>query len=227
MPPVPNVLKILIGGFVDNVKVQNWANVLHVGYSGTAPTNANLVQYCNQIHASWVTNMAPECPAPTSLATIQVTDLTSDTSASGELNTVAQGTRGDDSGPANAAVLVSYTVPQRWRGGHPRTYLYVGGVADYQGAAEWATAFQAEVLAHWQTFLNQIVPFGAGGTAVNDLVCVRTHGKFLPNGGPPNYVLNTPQVIPLNSANTRVSAEIASQRGRVGRTARNSSGALP
>lgn len=227
MPPVPGVCKLLIGGFVDNTQVQNWANVLHLQYSGTPPTQGNLSSLSFTIQSSWTTNMAPECPSPTTLTTIQLTDLSSATAAQNEMPVLIPGTRGDDSGPANAALLISYPVPARWRGGHPRSYLYVGGVADYQGAAEWSNAFMLEAKNHWQSFVDGFIPSTIGATSFTGICVVRFHGKFLPNGGPPHYVLDTPLVYPLDVNNCTASLEIASQRGRIGRAKRNKAGATP
>lgn len=227
MPPVPGVVKVLFGGFVDNTQVQNWANVLHFAWTGAAPTVANLTAFADQVVSAWVVNMAPECPAPTTLQTCQVTDLSSASSAQVRVDAAHTGTRGDDSGPANAAVLISYPVSLRWKGGHPRSYLYVGGVDDYQGAAEWSNLFQAEVLAHWKLFVQSLINYNLGATTITNLVCVKTHGKFAPNQGPPAYVLDTPVVVPLDITTSRASLEIASQRARIGRAARNRAGALP
>lgn len=228
MPPVPGVVKVLIGGFVDNTHEQNWANILHFNYTGPAPTQANLQTFAGVVESMWTTNMAPECPAPTTLQTVQVTDLSSAMGAGAEILTSVAGTRGDDSGPANAAMLVSYPVPARWRGGHPRSYLYIGGVSDYQGAAEWSNAFQGEGQAHWRAFVGGCEQKGLGTTTLGFLCVVRTHGKFItPNSGPPHYILDTPIVYQLNSQAAVTSLQIASMRTRIGRARRNKAGAIP
>jgi hypothetical protein len=146
-----------------------------------------------------------------------VTDLSSTTSGEGEALVNEPGTRGDDSIPANAAVLISYPSVLRYKGGHPRSYLYVLGNADLQGATNWSTAATAEVQSKWRTFLVGVASINVAGTSVNSHVSVRYRGKFLPNGGPPHYYLTNPliNVIPSNSATAR--QKMASQRGRIGR----------
>lgn len=213
--PVPEVLRVFIEGFVDGTDTYKWGNVLHFGYTGTAPSNATCATIAGDISAAWNTNMAPECPSPTTLQSVTVTDLTSATAGSGQSLTVHAGSRGDDSIPANACVLISYPSALRYKGGHPRTYLYCLGNSDLTGAAEWTPI--AEVQSHWQAFLTAIASISVAGCSVNSFVSVRYRGKFLPNGGPPHYYLTTPLVNTIAISTATARAEMASQRRRIGR----------
>lgn len=220
LPPIANMLRVVISGEIDAENVFPWANVLHFGYTGVAPSNAVCATIAGDVSTQWGTHMAPECPSPTTLTRVTVTDLTSSSAGEGEDLTVRPGTRGDDSIPANAAGLISYPSEIRYRGGHPRTYLYVGGNADLEGAAKWSALFTAEFLTHWKAFLNAVVAISESGTNVNSMASIRYYGKFLPNDGPPRYRLVTPVVNPI-VPNTAVSQqEIASQRRRIGRRKR-------
>lgn len=213
--PVPNVLKVFLEGFTDGTDVYKWGNVLHFEYSGTAPSNATCATIATNIGTAWGGNVASLCPSPTTLKTVTVTDLTSTTAGEGQSLTSHSGTRGDDSIPANAAVLISYPSAIRYKGGHPRTYLYALGNSDLTGAGQWTPT--GEVTTHWQAFLTAVLAAGASGTVISQFCSVRYRGKFLPNGGPPHFYLTTPlvNVIPISSATAQ--AEIASQKGRVGR----------
>lgn len=213
--PVPQVLKVFLQGFVDGTDTFKWGNVLHFGYTGTAPSNATCATIAGDISAAWNTNMASLCPSPTSLQSVTVTDLTSTTSGAGQSLTTHAGTRGDDSIPANAAVLVSYPSALRYKGGHPRTYLYVLGNADLTGAAEWTPV--AEVNTKYQAFLTAVTALSVSGCNVNSFCSVRYRGKFLPNGGPPHYYLTSPLVNPITISTATARAEMASQRRRIGR----------
>ena len=216
--PVPNVLRVVLEGFVDTSSADTlWANVLHFTYSGTAPSNAVCTTIGTSIATAWATNMAPECPSPTTLQVVTVTDLTSPTSGEGEALVLHPGTRGDDSIPANAAVLISYPSALRYKGGHPRTYLYVLGNADLLGATNWSTAATAEVQTHWQAFLSAAAAVSASGTTLNGFCSVRYRGKFLPNGGPPHYYLTTPLVNPIPITSAIARQQMSSQRGRIER----------
>lgn len=216
--PVPNVLRVVTEGFVDTSAADTlWANVIHFQYGGTAPSNAGCTAIAGNIASAWATNMAPECPSPTTLQAVTVTDLTSPTSGAGEALVIHAGTRGDDSIPANAAVLISYPSALRYKGGHPRTYLYVLGNADLQGATNWSTAATAEVQTHWRAFLTACLSAGTGGTTLSGFCSVRYRGKFLPNGGPPHYYLTTPLVNPIPISSAIAQQQMASQRGRIER----------
>jgi hypothetical protein len=213
--PVPNGLRVFLKGFIDTEDIYQWGNVLHFLYSGTAPTSAVCSTIAGNIAAEWNTHMGPECPSPTSLTEVTVTDLTSPTSGGGLWVGANTGSRGDDSIPANAAGLVTYPVTTyRYRGGHPRSYLYVGGNADLEGAGKWSSAFTLEYVTHWQAFLNGCLASGASGTVISELVAVRYIGIV---GGIPNQRLSPPIVLPLVVADCFASQEIASQRRRVGR----------
>lgn len=220
LPPVPNWLRVVIQGEIDNTDVYPWANVLHFEYAGTAPANSVCATLAGDIAAAWNAQMAPECPSPTHLTKVTVTDLTSDTSGSGEWLGDYPGSRGDDSIPANAAMLVSYPSGLRYKGGHPRTYLYVLGNADLTGAAKWTSAATTEVQDHWQGFLSAVSALSASGTALGSFGSIRYYGKFLPNEGPPRYRLVTPLVNPIDISMAITQEEIASQRRRVGRRKR-------
>lgn len=220
LPPIANMLKVVIRGVVDEALGYPWANILHFAYSGTAPSNAVCATIAGDVASQWLTHMAPECPSPTELTSVVVTDLTSDSAGEGEWLGTFAGSRGDDSIPANAAVLISYPSAVRYKGGHPRQYLYVLGNADLTGAAEWTSAATAEVQTHWQAFLSGVAALSVSGTSLTSFNSVRYYGKFLPNSGPPKYRLTTPVVNPITISEAVAKQEIASQRGRVGRRKR-------
>jgi hypothetical protein len=209
---------VVLEGFVDTSAADTlWANVLHFQYGGTAPSNATCVTIGTNIANAWNTNVASLCPSPTTLQVVTVTDLSSATAGSGEALVLHAGTRGDDSIPANAAVLISYPSALRYKGGHPRTYLYVLGNADLSGATNWSTAATAEVQTKWQAFLTACLATGTAGATISSFCSVRYRGKFLPNAGPPHYYLTTPLVNPIAATSAHAQQQISSQRGRIER----------
>lgn len=218
LQPVPNVVRVTLEGFVDTSAADTlWVNVLHWSYTGTPPSSATCATMCGQISFTWQNHVASLCPSPTTLQAVTVTDLSSTSGGSGEQLPLIPGTRGDDSIPANAAVLVSYPSTFRYKGGHPRQYLYVLGNADLQGATNWSTAATNEVTSKWNGFLTAINGLSVGGTTLSTFCTVRYKGKFLPNGGPPHYYLTTPIVNPVPNNAAIARQKIASQRGRIGR----------
>jgi hypothetical protein len=210
-------LKVFLKGFIDLTKTEIWGNVLHFRYAGTPPVGTGITAIANNIGLAWQNNVASLCPSPTHLSSVEVTDLTSDTAGQAILPMDVPGTRGDDSIAANAAVLCSYPSPLRYKGGHPRTYLYVLGNADFNGAMHWTQAATDEVNAHWIAFLQACSQVSGGGATLGSFCFVRYKGKFLPNSGPPHFYLDTPMVGNINPFDTVTSNQVSSQRGRVGR----------
>jgi hypothetical protein len=217
--PVPNVLRVVLEGFVDTSAADTlWANVLHFTYTGSAPTDVQCAAIGTNVANTWNADVASLCPSPTTLQVVTVTDLTSTTAGEGEALVLHPGTRGDDSIPANAAVLISYPSQLRYKGGHPRSYLYVLGNADLQGATNWSTAATAEVQSKWRQFLGDCLNSGSGtATNLSNFCTIRYRGKFLPNGGPPHFYLDTP-LINIPPVSTAIAhQQMASQRGRIRR----------
>lgn len=217
LPPVPGVLHIVLAG---TSATRKWANGLHWGYTGTPPTNATCQALGNLLANAWQANIASLQPSPIVMTTITVTDLSSPTSGQGVVNPNIAGTRGDDVIGANTAVLISYPVQGRFRGGHPRTYLLAGGNADNQDGMNWHPAFAAGVDTQWRAFLAAIQAMATGGMAMGQFGFVRYNGRFLPNDGPPGYRLTTPVFVPLQTAAAFTQTQMASQRRRIGRVGR-------
>lgn len=216
--PVPGVLRVVLSGQVDNNSQNNdWANILHFTYGGTPPSNATAAAIASVFDFNWASLIAPLCPSPTELNSVTVTDLTSPSAGQGQSLTVRTGLRGDDSIPANAAMLISYPSAVRYKGGHPRTYLYVLGNADLQGATHWSTAATAEVQTNWRNYLTSGLSSGSAGCTISGFCSVRYRGKFLPNSGPPHFYLNTPIVNPIPITSATAQQQMASQRGRIER----------
>lgn len=215
LPNVPNVIKSVAKGVSGEATPLDWANIIHFAFSGVSPTTAFLTTLAGVISSQWNTHMAPEQVSNVTLENVELTDLTSSTSASVSYPTSVTGTRGDDEIPANVAYLVNYPITRRYRGGHPRNYLIVGGNADFLDAAHWSTAFTAEVINHWDAFLAAIVGYSAGGTTITGLVNVSYYDKAL-NPTPP-YLRTTPIVDTINLATMTGEQQMASQRRRIGR----------
>lgn len=215
LPAVPQVLKVLVQGNGGEATPITWANVLHFAYSGTAPTAATCSTTAVAVQNLWATHMAPECVSNVNQNLCQVIDLTSATAGSGQSNIDNVGTRGDDEIPANVAFLVAYPLQRRYRGGHPRSYLYVGGDADFLDAAHWSSAFTKEVHDHWQAFLQGIVGYSTAGMTINNFVNVSYHSGKDVNGKP--IVRPVPLVDVINTNTIVAEQQIASQRRRVGR----------
>lgn len=218
LPPVPATLKVTLQGNASTVNEYPWQNILHFSYSGTPPSSATCSTMASSIDSAWGTHMAPECPSTTVLNYVQVIDLTSPTSGGATVLPSTPGTRGDDEIPANAAVLISYPIDVRYRGGHPRSYLLAGGNADFLDAAHWSSAFTDEVESHWQAFLTECLTVGTAGCVLTSFGAVSYISKVL-NPTPP-YRRTTPLFYPIAVDTAVANEQMASQRRRIGRKRR-------
>lgn len=214
MPPIPSVIEVLLRGTTPG---EIWENQLFYQYSGTAPSGSNLQTLAQVYMNAWTANVSSLCPSPIALASVVVTDMASNSGAQGSVSLSVPGTRGDDVIGSNTAMLISYPVTLRYRGGKPRSYLLVGGNADNQDGMNWHQAFVTECQTKWNAFIGSVIGSSAGSTSITSHCAVRRHGKYLPNGGPPNFVLTNPIVLPLASNAGVAHQQMASQKGRIGR----------
>lgn len=192
-----------------------WANVLHFTWNGTPPTITALQSMAQTIMAMWASHVSPLQSSQVSLEECTLTDLTSNTAASGSFEQVVPGTRGDEFLAGNVAALVSYPIGVRYRGGHPRTYLFAGQQPDLADTGHWLAAFVTAVNTGWRAFLSGIIGLASGGTSISQQVIVSYYDKNL-NPTPP-YRRTNPAVFPINGQDAFCQAEVASQRRRIGR----------
>lgn len=156
LPNVPGVIRVSLEGVTTN---RNWANVFHVRYTGTPPTPTSLNDYL----AAWYTVVTdavlPLMMDEGACTGATAVDLTSATSASAEVSSTLSGTRTGNPIPSSAAALVNYNSSFRYRGGHPRTYYFVGVTTDLNDQAHWTSAFTTLV----QDLANtMLLALGAG-----------------------------------------------------------------
>lgn len=215
LPDVPGVLRVVCQGNSGEATPITWANVLHFRYSGTPPSNVVCGDIASNVSSAWATHMSPEQVSNILMNFVSVTDLTSHSSGSAENFASHVGTRGDDEIPANVAFLVSYPQRVRFRGGHPRSYLMVGGNADFLDAAHWSAAFTTEVANHWHDFLAEVLTFSETGTTVTELCAVSYVSREV-NPVPP-YRRPVPLVLDLSISGMIAQQQIATQRRRIGR----------
>lgn len=215
LPNVPGVIKSVAKGVSGEATPLDWANILHFAFSGVSPTTAFLTTLAGVVASAWSTHMAPEQVSNCTLTEVDLIDLTSPTAAGVDHPVSVVGTRGDDEIPANVAYLVNYPIARRYRGGHPRQYLLVGGNADFLDAAHWSAAFTSEVINHWDAFLAAIIGYSSAGTTINGLVNISYIDAAL-NPVPPHY-RTTPIVDAIDPSIMIGEQQMASQRRRIGR----------
>lgn len=121
LPPVPSVIKV---EFIGTYQSNTWAIIHHFQYSGSAPTVAQLNTLGAQLATDFGNNLlSGQVSQHVSLLTVKLTDLSSNTGASTEVPVLEAGTNTSTDLPTNVAIGVSWSIAQRYRGGHPRSYL--------------------------------------------------------------------------------------------------------
>jgi len=210
LPAVPGVIKFVIEG---DTPANAWANVLHWSYSGTAPTPGDLNSFCESLYTAWNTNIMPNVVTTAHLLEVNAVDLSSDLGASGVWSASAAGTGADVETSGNLAVLVTKTIPRRYRGGHPRTYVLAGAPADLATASTWNSTLVNAITAAYGEVQTAMIGLTHGATTILTEVCV----SYMESVGTPPVATRraVPLVLTVNSAIAQ--ARIGSQRRRIGR----------
>lgn len=134
LPPVPGVCKAIIGWTVGDKAA---ANVLHYQYTPSTSAPAAYVSSLASGLAAAVQSQSALWSDEVTFVGVTVTDLSSDTGFVDEEGTATVGIRTGLAIPGNVAVLASYEVARRYRGGHPRTYWPWFTIADLLTPQTW------------------------------------------------------------------------------------------
>jgi hypothetical protein len=206
LKPVPGVAKVVLtltaGG-------SNLQHVMHfaMGVSPRPFTLQEIQSVANNFSSKYRQFFLPVLGTAVTFVRTDAFDLIDETGAeASDLTTAAGGTTGTDTLPLNVAMCITWNIQNRYRGGHPRTYL--GGL----------NQSRLGTLKQWnQTFATAV------GTAANDFL---EEINFLSIGGQPGRLghvaryrakseLPEPFFIAWNSAT--VDLRVDSQRRRVGK----------
>jgi hypothetical protein len=144
----------------------------YITYSGSAPTAAELVTFAIAIGTAWDNDLKAYTDDDTTLETVECIDLSSDTSPSGEASIGAVGTLSGAYLPADAAMVITYDQPRRYRGGHARGYWRQGVQADLQSPQEWTSGFVSTMTTQIEAFFAAVLAAGwsGGGSLVQSQV---------------------------------------------------------
>lgn len=170
-PPLPaaQVLKVRLIG--DLNLLSPWNVGLHIRYSGAAPAVVDLETYGTTIANAFTNNLAPLMPIANRLTEVQLVDLTSNTSASTTVVTAVPGTRAGTAFSAQVALVSSWKILARWRGGHCRNYWPFAVIADALNNRQWTDAFRSLAGAGFANFRAAISGTGWGSTTTQ-MVCL-------------------------------------------------------
>lgn len=202
--PVPNVVKVSVRGRSSEL---NWANVLHFVYGGAPPSLPSVTGFASLVFEEYASEIVPLMGSWASLSEVVVTDLSSASSNVGTAGSTTPGTATGEKLPASVAVLASYPTTLRYRGGHPRTYLFCGVQANLEDQSTWTTDFVDTVTSSWGDVLGSLVGETVDGTTYTSQCAVSYR-----SGG---IARETPVVLPISSFTVELA--IASQRRRMRR----------
>nr|CRY95980.1 hypothetical protein [uncultured prokaryote] len=212
LPSVPGVIKVIVSTSRSDTPVEN---IMHIGYTGALPDSATLTAFMATFNPYLADLYNAEGSTDLTGVQVEMIDLSSDTGATAVAVLTATGVRTGDFAPSSAAVVCSWTIDRRYRGGHPRTYFPFGTAGTYEaGSAKlWDTGFIADVQTLVTTFISSWAGTTTSGTTWVGLVNVSYIDK---NTNPtPPYRRVTPIVDAITG--WTVKQRICSQRRRLGK----------
>lgn len=153
--PVPGVAQLVFSG---TKSTQPWACVTHWKYDlSTAPwTQTNIQLLADTFSNLWGTVGAGDCSAATIMNSVTTTDLTSSAAVVGSNTTSHAGTHAGAELVTSAATVLSFRIPARYRGGHPRIYLPWGSAADMATEFSWGAAWVTKAANDWVSIVSQL-----------------------------------------------------------------------
>jgi hypothetical protein len=167
LPNVPNVARIQLHHTLGTDS--NVVNSLHCRFSGTT-SESSLNEWALAVNTAWVAHLAPELSPNLILNSVEITDLTSTSSATGSDIQNSPGTAATGSVPAQVAMIISYQINRRYRGGHPRQYLAGLPTGALQDEDHWLTSVINAWEAAYTLFATSVAAFSGSGTTASQIV---------------------------------------------------------
>jgi hypothetical protein len=207
MPPLPNAPNIVKVRLVGTNQTTIWNNILHLQYTGPAPSVADCQTVADAVMSAWGASIKALVNVNADLERVDIVDLTSATTSEGSSSLVPIiGTRVGTDLAAQVAGVVSWSANLRYRGGHPRNYMPIGVTADVVGGKSWITAFQTEALAGARAFR----------TALNAVVHGTTTYKLVMLSYRTAHALR-PTPLPITIQDAKFHGRLDTQRKRLGK----------
>ncbi len=179
MPPLPNQPNILKVRYLQTVGTDTAAvNILHLQYAGGPPTATDLATIAGQLYTSFVTNAIPMMGADRAINEIEITDLTTPTSARGVHTATTSGSRVGGPLPASTCALFPLGIVRRYRGGKPRIYWPWGVDSDLLNASSWGSTFATAAQAAMQAMRNDFLAAASGTTTITAWVSISQYAGF-------------------------------------------------
>jgi hypothetical protein len=164
MPPLPSIAKVLKVAFTwtDGVNT-DIVTRFYISYSGSAPSPADLNNFCDDAAGIYNTDLKADCAIPNVLIRVDAIDLSSPTSAEGFAVTSIAGTATGAPNPIDTALVVSYEIARRYRGGHPRGYWPLLTADQLLNPQRWTDAAIAGMTTDLGNFFTGVLGLGWSG----------------------------------------------------------------
>lgn len=176
LPDVPNTIRVVTTVTDDDDLAS--INRFFLRYTGAQPNPTELLVTANGCAAQWNTNMAPIFHSSSTLTSVSMEDLTNPSASSVVTSVTHAGTRSGTRLSAAAAAVIAASIPRRYRGGHPRTYLACGVEADLQTRQTWTSAAITAFQTAWLDFIGGTDTFIWTGGGALDPVNVSYYSGF-------------------------------------------------
>lgn len=153
MPALPNAPGVVKYEFLQTFAGRQVVNIMHTLYGGSPGSVAEITSVAADAWTAWTTNISPQVNSGVVLTEVRATDLTSNTAPRGVHVANHAGGGGGTALTANAALVGSWQIARRYRGGHPRIYI-AGCQTDWlTDVAHWTNT----VIANMQTALTGLM----------------------------------------------------------------------
>ena len=170
LPPVPSVARFAVSGTNQG---QKWVNIFHSKYSNVPADTPTMNAICQAVHTAYLNAFTPLFSPNCILNTVDGQDLSSRTGAIGTFSLAHPGTAaGVVEMAVQVALCLSWTITDRYRGGHPRTYLPGINGADVTGGRLLTTTGHTQYLNAAAAFLTNMNAIAAGASSWQ-MCCVR------------------------------------------------------
>jgi hypothetical protein len=184
LPAVPATLRVAL--LVEADTVAPCLTRFFVTYTGTAPSDAQLTTFNGAVASAWGSDIAPLVDTNSVLIQIESIDLTSSTSAVATTTESTAGTRSGTQLPAQLAMVTSYEIARRYRGGHPRGYWRAGITTDLGQPRAWATGFVTSFQSGVNSFFTAVLAATWSGAGTLTQSNVSYYEGFTPTPYPPS-----------------------------------------
>lgn len=207
LPDAANVLRVKQTGVANGAP---WMNGYYWQYAGAPPNSNSVVSFCSAFVAAWNTHLKSAFHSTVILENTEAWDLSNRNGAYGNDTTDVAGTRTGSPLPVNVAVVASWDINYRYKGGHPRTYYVAGVQGDIANGREWTSAARTAFETGLLSFLSAVNAIQVNSQA-GHLICLRYQQTV---DGVPVYI-DPP--MKLDIVDVHVGLRIDSQRRRLGK----------